>query len=252
MNAKKIILTRPVGAQTALIKRLEAEGAQVVELPLISVRIEAPAEALTDVFSELTCYQWIVFTSAHGVEAFFHYFFKAFEDIRCLGPMSIACVGEGTAQALRKLHLAVDLMPEKATAVDLAKKLVDEGNIQNAAVLVVQGNRNSPELVDILGNAGGAIVDVLPAYVTQELDWKNDPHAQEVLKTGADVICFASPSAVEAFLKVSFDKKARMPLLCSIGLTTSEFMRQHKLPIHAEAANPTTEAVALAIKGLLA
>lgn len=252
MKGKKILLTRAREKNRALAKRLEAAGAQVAQLPLITVRTEATAQVLRDVFGELSCYQWIVFTSAQGVESFFYYFFKAFEDIRCIGATHLACVGQATKQALEKRFLAVDVMPERPTAVDLGKALIEKGDIENTAILLVQGNRNGPELMELLGNEGRAIVDVLPAYVTEETDLTRSAEAAAFAQEGADAVCFASPSAVEAYLKLKqrMAAQARQPLYCSIGPSTSACLRSHGLSVDVEATQPTPEAISAALEAL--
>jgi len=50
-----------------LAAKLTALGAEVVELPLISITKEVSNDALADVFLEFGSYDWAVFTSANGV-----------------------------------------------------------------------------------------------------------------------------------------------------------------------------------------
>ena len=71
---------------------------------------------IIDALLELNSYDWLVFTSANGVTAFFDLFFKRFQDLRDIGGARIAAVGPATAAKLRELHLQVDLTPEAATA----------------------------------------------------------------------------------------------------------------------------------------
>ena len=53
-----------------LVLELERAGADVIELPLISVVKEIEKHTEADVFLELGGYDWIVFTSANAVESF--------------------------------------------------------------------------------------------------------------------------------------------------------------------------------------
>ena len=92
---------------------------------------------MTETFAGLATYEWVIFTSTNGVRHFFDFFFKAFEDLRCLGPMRIAAIGDATAEELRKLHLQVDVVPENAVSEDLAQAILDFENIENLNVLVV-------------------------------------------------------------------------------------------------------------------
>jgi hypothetical protein len=93
-------------------------------------------------------YDWLVFTSANGVHHFFGEFFRIFDDIRSLGLIRIACVGDATARAVAELHLKVECQPKKATAEALADEMVDTGSMDSAKVLVITGNLNRDVLVN--------------------------------------------------------------------------------------------------------
>ena len=73
LSGKKIIVTRPRERQEELSQRLRSLGAEVLELPTISI---APyrAEELPEqgaALEELESYQYLVFTSPSGVDCFF-------------------------------------------------------------------------------------------------------------------------------------------------------------------------------------
>ena len=100
-----------------MAERLGALGAEVIELPAIQVSREISKQALADVMLEFASYDWLVFTSANGVRFFFDEFFRLFDDIRSLGFVRIACVGDATSRQLTgELHLHVECQPQKATS----------------------------------------------------------------------------------------------------------------------------------------
>ena len=78
--------------------KLEELGAQVLELPLIRIIPTQDRKLVTEVFSSIATYDWVVFTSANGAREFMRLFFLAYGDIRSFGPMRIACVGDATAE----------------------------------------------------------------------------------------------------------------------------------------------------------
>ena len=250
LKGKRIAVTRPAGAASDWRTRLEAQGAEVVELPLIKVSKDVDLNTLAEVLQEFGAYEWIVFTSANGVKYFFEEFIRVHEDIRALGLVRIAAVGEATAAALRDLHLRVDLQPKKATGEELAGELIKRESIDSATILVVTGNRNRDVLVEKLHEAR-AIVDQLPVYRTEETDLAADPVAGDFRAKGADAILFASPSAVQSFFDqaavLKLAAKARKPLAGSIGPTTSAAMKQLGLPVDFEAAEPTIDALVAAL-----
>lgn len=250
LAGRRIALTRPAGAAGSWRAQLEEMGAEVLELPLIQVSREIDLHVLHDVLSELGGYDWIVFTSANGVRYFFEEFRRIYDDIRALGLLRIAVVGEATAAAVRELWLRVECQAKKATAEALADELIASGSLDSAKVLVVTGNLNRDTLVTKLEEAR-AIVDRLQVYKTEETDLAADPVARDFRARGADAILFASPSAAQSFLDQAPALKlaagAKRPLAGSIGPSTSAAMKELKLPVDFEAAEPTLPALVEAL-----
>ena len=251
LAGRRIALTRPATAAGDWRARLESLGAEVIELPLIKVSKDVNLNTLAEVFQELTRYEWLVFTSVNGVKYFFEEFHRVFDDIRSIGLVRIAVVGEATAAAVREQHLRVDLQPKKATAEELAKELTTRESMDSAKVLVVTGNRNREVMVEQL-NEARAIVDQLPVYRTEETDLAADPLAGEFRAKGADAILFASPSAAQSFFDqaaaLKLSAKAKRPLAGSIGPSTTATMKQLGLPVDFEAAEASLESLVAALR----
>lgn len=244
LAGRRVAVTRPREQSPELAGRLAELGAQVVELPLIAVAKEIDRQTLADVLAELGTYEWAVFTSANGVRYFFEEFHRAFDDIRAVGLMRFAAVGEATAAAIREQHLKVECQPKVATAEALADDLVATGSLDSAKVLIVTGNLNRDALVKRLEDAR-AIVDRLPVYRTERTNLAADPAAAEFRHHGADAILFASSSAVQSFVDqaaaLALGKGARRPIAGSIGPQTSEAMRKAGIPVEFEARNPSLD-----------
>jgi len=238
LAGRRIVVTRPREQAAEWRGQLEALGADVIELPLIQVTKHYDKSTLVEVFAELGQYEWLVFTSANGARFFFEEFRKGFDDIRSLGLVRIAVVGEATAEVVRAQHLRVELQPKKANADELAQALIDRESLDSAKILVVTGNLNRDTLVEKLSEAR-AIVDRLPLYKTEETNLAADPVAGDFRDKGADAILFASPSAAQSFFDqaaaLKLSAKARRPLAGSIGATTTATMKQLGLPVDFEA-----------------
>jgi uroporphyrinogen-III synthase len=246
LEGRRIVITRPREQSAELRSKLEALGAEVSEMPLIQVTKHYDKSTLVEIFAEIGQYEWIVFTSANGARFFFEEFHRAFEDIRAMGLMRIAAVGEATADVVRSQHLRVDLKPTKANAEELAKIMIERESIDSAKILVVTGNLNRDTLVDRLHEAQ-AIVDRLPIYKTEETDLASDPVAGEFRNHGADAILFASPSAAQSFFDqaaaLKLGPKAKRPLAGSIGATTTATMKQLGLPVDFEASEASIDSL---------
>jgi len=252
LSGRRIVITRPASQSSSDWRaRLEAQGAEVVDLPLIKVSKDVDLHTLAEVLQEFGAYEWIVFTSVNGVKYFFEEFIRVHVDIRTLGVVRIAAVGEATAAALRELHLRVDLQPKKASGEELAMELIKRESIDSAKILVVTGNKNREVLVEKLHEAR-AIVDTLPVYKTEETDLGADPVADDFRTKGADAILFASPSAVQSFFDqaaaLKLGAKARKPLAGSIGPTTTATMKQLGLPVDFEASEANLDSLVAALQ----
>lgn len=247
---RRIAVTRAREQASELAAKLAALGAEVVELPLIRVSKHIEKDSLADVMLELGGYDWIVFTSANGVNFFFEEFFRLFDDIRTLGLLRVACVGEATARAIGGFHLRIECQPETATAEALADALIATDSLDSARVLVVTGNLNRDTLVTKLEGAR-AIVDRLQVYQTEKTDLAAEPAAADFRAHGADAILFASSSAVQSFVDQAAALKlasgAVRPLAGSIGPQTGEAMKRVGMPVDFEAKTPSLDSLVEAL-----
>jgi uroporphyrinogen-III synthase len=255
LKGKRIVLTKCVREKDEIKSALTEAGAEVLHLPLIEVKaLGDPARSL-EVFKGIAIYDWIIFSSVNGAHYFFETFFKAFKDIRCIGPARIACVGKQTAAEVASFHLEVDLIPQEANAVALAEALIETGSLPNVYVLWVSGDKVNDPAVRLLEGKGEAIVDVFTVYQSKLRSLKTDAVAVDFRKKGADAIFFASPSAVESFVEqvdqLKTAKGATAPKTVSIGSTTSDAMRKLKIPIDRECKSPDAADVIAAFEELL-
>lgn len=241
---QRIVVTRARHQSADFVGRLRELGAQVLEIP--TIRMDAPKnrEGLRDALMGLNAYEWIIFTSPNGVARFFEYFFKGFEDLRDFGGARIAAVGPGTAAKLKELHLKVDVMPDEALGVQVAKALAAYQDIENVSMLLLRAEEANPDLPEAL-EAKGAIVDDVACYRTvPEID---DPtgDAADFQETGADWITFTSGSTVKFFherFNLGRQLKARPGLkFLTIGPETTRVLEGLGCRATIEAPVHTTE-----------
>lgn len=244
------MVTRAKDQAPELTAKLTALGAEVIELPLIRVSKQIDLQALADVLLELGSYDWIIFTSANGVRYFFEEFRRVFDDIRSLGLLRIACIGDATAKAIRALHLKIECQPEIATADNLAEALIATGSLDSAKIVVITGNLNRDTLIEKLEYAS-AIVDQLQVYQTEKTDLTDDPAAADFRAKGADAILFASSSAAQSFADqaaaLALSAGAKHPLAGSIGAQTSETMKAAGIPVAFTAKEPSLDSLVEAL-----
>jgi uroporphyrinogen III methyltransferase/synthase len=230
---KKIVVTRTRKQASALSNKLRALGAHVIELP--TIRIEPPTNLreFAELVQDAHIYDWIVFTSANGVEAFFDIFFKLYDDAREIGGARIAVIGSATAQRMKDFHLHVDLQPEEFVAEGMVRKFKEQGSIENMRILVVRAEQARDVLCKEL-SAAGAIVDEAFAYRTVPERRDTSRVQQQMAQDGADLITFTSSSTVENYFALGLPWPKGMRI-ATIGPITSKTVREQGHEVDVEA-----------------
>src|SRR6059058_5102533 len=119
---KRIVVTRTRKQASVLSSKLRSLGADIIELPTIRIGPPTDLREFAELVQDAHMYDWIVFTSANGVEAFFNIFFKLYDDAREIGGARIAAIGPATAQRVKDFHLHVDLQPKEFVAEDVTRE----------------------------------------------------------------------------------------------------------------------------------
>lgn len=162
----RVGLPRPAGGDGQLADELRSLGADVLVSPV--TRIEARELPVYDGSAD-----WLVFTSARGVQAFLEAaVFAHGQDTRALAGAQIACIGDKTAGALRSYGLRADLIPPATSGRSLGEALV-EVTEPSTVICLPRAERGAPEIVEVLRSAERTVLEVA-AYTTVSVpptDW---------------------------------------------------------------------------------
>jgi len=246
LSGKRIMVTRTRKQAGALSSQLRALGADVFELP--TIRIEPPTDLreFGQLVQDAHGYDWILFTSPNGVDAFFEMFFKLYDDAREIGAAKIAAIGPATAQRVRDFHLHVDLQPEEFVAEAVVRQFHKLGGVENLRILIARAEKARDVLPTELSKLG-AIVDEAFAYRTVPETRDITGARRRLLEEGADLITFTSSSTVENFLALGLPWSKGMRV-ASIGPITSKTATEHGLKIDIEAKRHDIEGLVDAIR----
>jgi len=242
LHGRSVVVTRAPAQADSLSRALRLAGARVIELPVIEIA-DAPDEraALERAASSVRAYAWVAFTSANAVDRFV----PLLGDLRRLGQVKLAAVGRATAGALERYQLVADLVPARPNAEGLLDEL--PAAPRGGRILFVKAAGAADTLPSGLTRKGWTVDDVI-AYRTVEAE----PPRAEVADalSGADVVTFASPSAVRAYLQLK-DTAGRglpvPPVVACIGSTTAVAARAAGLSVAIEPAKASVEALVVSI-----
>jgi uroporphyrinogen III methyltransferase/synthase len=239
---RRIVVTRAREQASGLRTRLEELGAEVIELPTITI------EPLPVAVPRLGDIAWLVFTSANGVDGFFTRGLAARElDARSLGAVRVAAIGPGTAAALARFGVRPDLVPERFVAESLLEAFPPALSGERVVLARAEQARDVlPEGLERLGYA----VEVLPVYRTVAAT--PDPADLERVRAGeVDAITFTSSSTVTNFCDLVGGLPDPAPEIVSIGPVTSDTARARGLTVTAEADPHTIDGLVTALLATL-
>jgi len=233
----RIVVTRPENQAGELADRMRALGAEPLLFPTIAIAPPEVGGPLDQAISRLSDYDWIVFTSANGVE---HFWARLQAGTQGLAPLPhfrgrVAAIGPATADALRQRGVSVDLMPDEYRA----EAILDEiGDVTGQRILLPRADIARRALADGL-RARGARVDEVPAYRT--VRGEPSPADFDAMRAGVDVVTFTSSSTVRNFVFLTQGLDYGDPFIACIGPVTAATARELGLPVDVEAETYTID-----------
>jgi uroporphyrinogen-III synthase len=230
----RVLVTRQPEQARGLADALAAEGATVVEVPLIAtVPPEDPAE-LDAAVARLDAFDWIVFTSANAVRAVADAQARHGRPAGLPPALGVAAVGPATAEAVARVfaNATVALQPERDYRAEGLAQAFGTVALAGRRILLPASARARDTLAAAL-RAQGAAVTAVAAYRTVTPE-DAAGRVRAALRGGIDVVVFASPSAVEGFADACPDR-ADWPPAAVIGPVTETAARERGFDVRAVA-----------------
>lgn len=244
---RRIIVTRPRHQAPALAAALEEHGAEVVVFPTIEIAPPDSLAPLDDALDRAAAFDWVIFTSANGVQVFFDRLRDRGHDIRDWHRARIAAIGPQTARALEGYAVRVAVIPEDFRAEGLLATLGGE-SLAGCRVLLPRAGGARAILPDTL-RARGAIVEEVVTYVSR-LPAADVDTLRAWIAQGVDLVTFTSSSTAEHFARIAWahlgEIAAHTRFGC-IGPVTADTARRHGMDVAVEPASYTIPAFAAAI-----
>jgi uroporphyrinogen-III synthase len=244
LAGRRIVVTRAAQQSGGLRERLEQQGAEVLLLPTIEIVPPESYAPLDDALRQAQDFAWLVVASANAVRVMDERLTALGLGARSLAHLRCAAVGPSTADALRSMGLAVDVVPERYVGEALADALADR--IRGQRVLLVRA-AVARDVVPQALKAAGAQVTVVDAYRTVvPADAVGRARAVFTDEPLPDAVLFTSGSTVSHLLDVLREAGLAFPsqIACvSIGPVTSAALRDAGLVVAAEAETASLDAL---------
>jgi uroporphyrinogen III methyltransferase / synthase len=231
LHGRRIVVTRARAQASELARRLDALGAEPIELPAIRIEPRLDSDEVRRAVESLHAYALVCLTSPNGVNLLFEAMAAQGRDARALANASVAAIGAGTEAALAAHGVLADIVPERFVAEELVEAL-DKLELAGKPVLIARAAEARELLPDAL-RSKGAEVDVVTLYET--VAEEPDPDALERARD-ADFVTFTSSSTVRNFVQATGrDGIPDGARVVSIGPVTSEAAREAGLTVDIEA-----------------
>jgi hydroxymethylbilane synthase len=234
----RIMVTRADRQAMALVDALTALGAQALRCPVIAIEPIAVDPALV---RDLDRYDWLVLTSANGVDRLGELLREANRDLPA--HIKVAAIGPETAGRAQEAGITPALVPSRFIAEELAQAL-GATMPPGARILLARAADARDVLPDYL-RARGARVDVLETYrVVAPADLR--PRLAACLPA-VDMITFTSSSTVRHFVDAMPEPLSERVKIACIGPITAQTARDLGLRVDIIAQEYTTRGLVDAI-----
>jgi len=271
----RVLVGRARHQAGALSRELRRLGATVVEIPFIEIRPPRSFKPLDKALQNLDTYDWLILTSANGVEAMWqrldkmrddfasfqrgkgfregHEFTRAVKSRKEISALAaeglrIAAIGPATKKAIEQRGAKVDVVPKEYVAESVVRSL--QRRVKGKRVLLVRAKVARDVIPRELRRAG-ANVDVVEAYETV-IPQSSRARLRNALKSPGQrlhVVTFTSSSTARNFMVLLGKRPVSFGNIrfASIGPVTSSTLRQFGLGVDIEAREFTIPGLVAAI-----
>ncbi|MEW6211806.1 MAG: uroporphyrinogen-III synthase [Acidobacteriota bacterium] len=231
---RTIILTRPRDQSAEMASLLENLGAMVLSLPTIQIVEPMDWSGADRAIARLDGFNWIIFTSANGVDFFFRRLIEKNRSFPSPGP-AICSIGPATAKALQKAGAASDLTAEDSKAEGVLHALIErvgEERIRGLRFLIPRARVARDLLPDELTRLG-AQVEAVEVYQTIKPDLDRRDIENLFREKKPDAIVFTSSSTISNLAAMAnvddLSSLLQNTMVACIGPVTAATAREYGL-----------------------
>jgi len=236
LAGKRILITRAREQSSDFAAQLEKLGAEVIEFPTIQMIAPLRWEEADRAIDQLKSYDWIIFTSANGVDFFWRRLAERKKPHHLPSSLKVCAIGPATARPLKEKGVSVRYVP---------KKFVAESILEGFEKMIVKGKRillaRAKKARDILPSGlrkMGAEVDVVAVYRTVRPRGGSKKLKKLLTEGKIDVITFTSSSTVNHFAELlrreNLKKLLKGIAIACIGPITAKTAKEWALKVRIQ------------------
>lgn len=245
---RRIVVTRTAEQAGSFNQLLEEQGALPIGFPVIEIVPPESWQEMDAAIAALPATDYLVLTSANGVDIFFGRLRQQGLDLRALAGVKVVAVGPKTAAAIEAAGIRPDLVPSEYRAEAVVDLLRCEG-MAGKRVLYPRAEKARDVLPRELAAIGAEVVSPV-AYRTLAPAGAAETMRHLLQAKEVDAVTFTSSSTVENYLALLGSDAAELMkdvTIVSIGPLTSATARRHGLNVQVEPPDYTLEGMVAAL-----
>ncbi len=233
LTGKTILITRAREQSADFATRLTALGAEVIEFPTIEIVPPASWKGIDDTIDRLGRYDWLIFTSANGVNFFWQRLTEKGKALDLPSSLKICAIGPATARQLKERGAFVHYTPKEFIAESILKGF-EKMAIHGKRILLARVKQARDVLPKGLRKMG-AEVDVVEAYRTIKPRGGTRRLSKILTEDRVHVITFTSSSTVNHFVDLlkreDLKKVLKGVAIACIGPVTAKTARERGMKV---------------------
>lgn len=243
LAGQQVLVTRPASQAVEVLRLLTTAGAHGLCIPTVEIVPPPSWQPLDEAIQQASTYDWIIFSSSNGVEAFAARLAAA-GDARLLGTARLAAVGPRTADALAAHRLACDLVPATHSAAGLVEALADES--PRRRILLIQADRGRDTLENELTARSHDVCRVM-AYISRDVPTLNTAAEAVVSRQPIDWVMLSSPAITAAAIRLFGDRLRHWKTACN-SEAAANLLAAHGVQATVTSRSPSMAAVVEAME----
>ena len=248
LRGRRVVITRASETGGAFAVGLRALGAEVVEFPTIEVVAPDSYAVVDAAIARLASFDWVIFTSASGVERMIERMGTCGVDSRALGGLKLGAIGPATAARLAAHAFPATAMPTEYRAEAIVEA-IGAARIRGARILIPRAQVAREVLPEMLAAAGAREVVVAPVYKTVKPTNAPVERVRKMITAGTiALVAFTSSSTVTNFCEMIGADAARGLKAAAIGPITAETARAAGMEVAVQPTEYTVSALIAAIR----
>lgn len=255
LSNKTILVTRAQRVGDELVNLLENYGAKVFYSPTIEIVDPEDYSPLDKALSNLSKYNWVIFTSRNAVEKVVARMEKLNIKLSDLSKLKILVVGLATAKTLEKAQIPVSLIPTNFNAegaLESLQKYYQNTDLLAKCNFLFPRSEIGRDVLPIELTKLGAKVDLVIAYKTSIPTNAKANLLNIFNRKKIDLITFTSPSTVnnlaELIAPENLSDLLKETVIACIGPVTAKAVKDFGLKIDVCPSQSTSIDLVTAIK----